>query len=1249
MKKKFGIIISALLILVMLVGGLVACEKPKTEKGKDAKPAETETIDAGAALGEVFDAWVKDNSFKGGDILGWDMGFDYSLEGASNINIDFKGGITKSDKKDIFELTIAEEKAGVNTPLVGIIVDKDALVITCGGVSYEIAEINLAGVDISLGTDAQFNTSLETIIGLLSMAGGLMDDGTGSVTTTKVGDTYTKEYNVGIDIWSAVSSLKGLLEDALGVDKTNTLMGVLKSVFENNIIKIQAEVTDLVWKETKKDKEDTIFYTYAFKGGKITPAGITAGLQQGEVAYHKVALTGLGVINTLPAVVVPTKTTPISLLKHQITGEFSMNSTDGIESTKVAKYTYKMNIEFDLDNIVPTIIKCINEKSADAIIDKIFSEQKGKIYFDIFHKCEAGCVPHLAGTDFDGSIFTLAYDPSEKAFNNTKVNVAAHLRAIIPADLFDSLGFGIVAGIMPEEYISFAIDPLVFTEISKAEKAAVKTSQNVASVAGDKNPIDISAVIKNILAGFTSKDGIVSIDFNSITDVLLTQLGLEQATVDLISKAIASLFPEIDTMSVNAVYANGAKLAPDFNGLTAYMAKNADVEKQFIYGQESFRVMLGDYSYAMTEKSVNINSGSVNIGNGSGKDLPMSYNELMSIPRNNSNAEDKSTVSATYKTFDGADVTADLMITDIIGLDPKKIGTPQTIKLVVSGADGSYLLNFLNGLAGMAGMIGVDLSFVRGISLPVDIIETEVTLTGVEKSEWTQKGIGTDANHIDTAKTYVSTDKLVVSQDYIITYVGGKTKTVRIDPNDVDKLFTEELIVEQVSTKDRAFKTFAPNTLTYVYGLDSKEIELKFDVATAIDKQSIKMYSGLPYTFGSELDNKATEAKLVQNAATSKAIFDAFVKANPENASYTKAATKNAFTLTIKTAGTYCLTIVGEGKDSIEYTIEVLQTTSEKVFEGTNTIDTKHVVYNYESIAIGLKKTETFNHGGIEKTVITSGFVVTNNGSPATAEVDYVIDEDGIVTFKTVGEYIFTYTENEVDYFVYFSNLVNVIEINYKINNPTGDSSENPLIDQQLDKPYIKIEISETRTSGNNSVVKCLASDPNLSLYQNNVELVKGKDYTPYSTSSYYFFISGAIELRYSVDGEVKITQYFKIIPRTIDSIENKTTDTDITAPEAARVGTKEILGFKSKVYYTEEDGVKKSYMSFTHEEAIPVVTYKDGTKAVEGVDYTYNNNRLHKDGGYIIFLKSGNFKAEITFDGIKDEVMNYHRYFAVK
>ena len=413
MKKKLGIVVSILLVMVMLVGTLLACTKPKTEKGKDAKPEASESIDAGAALTEIFDLWIENNSFKGGNTLGWDLGFDYTSEGKNGIGIDFKGGITNADNNDAFELSVVQTIAGKTSPMFSVIFNKDAAYLETADVSVKLPELKLGDVVLGAGEPAKVNKTLSTVIGLLGMAGGLLDDGAGTVTTTKVGETYTREYNVGLDVWGAVGALRGLLEGALGKDLTNTIFTVVQALFENNTIKLKAVVTGLVWEETKKEKEDTIFYTYEMVGGNLDVNSVNVGLQIGKTAYHNVAITGLGVISEIPAITVPADCVEKSILKHQIVGEFKMNSA----TTNVATYTYQLNVEFDASNIFKTIQECVLAKSPTPLINKIFKDQKGKIYMNIDHTCaETGCVDHAEGK-FDGSLFTIAYDSATAAFD----------------------------------------------------------------------------------------------------------------------------------------------------------------------------------------------------------------------------------------------------------------------------------------------------------------------------------------------------------------------------------------------------------------------------------------------------------------------------------------------------------------------------------------------------------------------------------------------------------------------------------------------------------------------------------------------------------------------------------------------------------------------------------------------------------------------------------------------------------------
>ena len=925
MKKKLGIVVSILLVMVMLVGTLLACTKPKEEIGKGKKPEATESIDAGSALTEIFGLWIENNSFKGGNTLGWDLGFDYTSEGKNGIGIDFKGGITNEDNNDAFELSVVKTIADKTSPLLSVIFNKDAAYLKTANVSLKLPELKLGDVVLGTGEASKINGTLSTVMGLLSLAGSMLDDHAGTVTTTENGGVYTKEYNVGLDIYGGLSDLREMLEKAIGKDLTETIFTVVQALFENNTIKFKAVVTGLVWEETTKEKDDKIFYTYEMTGGNLDVNSINAGLQIGKTAYHNVAITGLGVIGEVPAIAVPTDFVEKSILKHQIVGEFKMNSA----TTNVATYAYQLNVEFDASNILKTIQECVLANSPTPLVNKIFKDQKGKIYMNIDHTCaDTGCVDHAEGK-FDGSLFTIAYDSATAAFDNNRVHVAVHAGALLPAELFKKIGQPALAKYIPDEYLSISVDPVVFSDAHDARKPKAAKKSNTANVstsvqAEEVAPIDFGAIVSEIFGAITNPKGILTIDYKTIYNVVINKLGLTEAVKKDISEVLELLFPEVEVMTLNAVYTNGASLDTEFNGKDMFMTKKGDVKKTFIVGDaKAFAPMKGVYSFVMQDKSVVINSGSIqNAGNVSGvsAEFPVSYEEYLGMGRKNTALKDVSTVTANYIDINKANVTEVMTIMEVIGLDKTIIGIPQTVSLVVAGNSGTSMFAFFNHIADAvkAEGLSINLDFLKGLAIPTAIVKTDVTLTAVEKAEWSQAGIGSDAKHIDVAKTYSAKDTLVVEHSFTINYKGGATKVIsNIEPVNVDLLFA----AEDETTKERNIKFFVSNKMYFIYGMFVKTYDLKIDTKSAISQEAVSIAAGGSHVFASEIPNTATGQNLIQHTVLSKNIYDKFVAANPDNASV--AFANGSYTLTIKNAGVYTLALTGAGYDSIVYTITV--------------------------------------------------------------------------------------------------------------------------------------------------------------------------------------------------------------------------------------------------------------------------------------------------------------------------------------
>ena len=1234
-----------MLVLVMLIGTLVACKEPeKTEHGKGSVPVGGESS-ASIALPEIIGLWIEANSFGGEDILAWDMDFGYVQGENSNLSITFKGAITKNDNEDFFELSVVDNKsASEDKTVLGVIIDNDALYLSFSGSTMKLPELSISSLAIAAGTEEDFNSTLTTILDLIGVVAGLADDGTSTVAITKGADgKYTKEYNLSIDIWAFLEDLElqdllsKLLKDENGVPQVelaNQIVDAIAGVLEGNVVKINATVTDMTLEEKFDEEEEDIYYYYKLVGGKVSPSSISVGLKDSEGKMHDIAISGLEIISTMPTLTVPTENVQeISILKHQITGNFTMkNNTpaEGVTNTVVSDYTYSINVEFSADDIIGTIAKCIVDKSADPLIEQLFRNQDGKLFIDVYHTCVPGCVNHLSADDFEGSILTIAYDPAEEAFNNNSVYVSAHLKAIIPDSIFAAVGLPAelteAISLAIPDMISFIIDPLLFYDMENGSTSAATQSSLVEE--GEKTPIDIGKLITDVIATITTPNGFVEIDFTAIKEVLFGALELDEATKTMIDGIMDSIFPDVTTLSINAVYANGAQLPEDFNGMTEFMKLNENTTKKFAtlpFGLGKMTPMTGEYNYTNVIDANNIKITSDILYNADGVQNPITHAEFMALLSAKDDTSSKARVKATYVGTDGKTYNSDFRIIGVKGLNPKIINEPQTVNLVLSRGSGASVFTLLDILGGILGESVPAVAFLNNIFMPEAMVQTTVTLRDLQSEVWSQAGIGSDDNHIDSAKEYTHNDEIVTQFNFTRTFSGGVTEVYTANPtNDIFNTMNAD-------TKTSTFKVYADATLNYSAknGKYTHEVAINFDEASVVSTEAINdKYTKDEIRFTKDILNNATNKYLTLTEANAKSIMDAFLITYPDVAEYAIEKEGNSFkavVLTFKKTGEYNLTINGTAGDSIVYTITINENViADTIYDGDTLVNEPKTAYLNVPIAIGLIQTDIYSSGLKIDTIITEFTSIkkgVNLEEDAVLGEDYTINaETGEVTFLIANSYAFNLKVGEATYTVHFNAEKDVITTTYDGANESTDP-----ITAYTDAFGYSVSSIITKVDSCNT-----ADDVRTIIAEGYVVTLGGgtavldTNYTISASGELKFKSAGNYIFSYTVDADTYLVHYTVIADEVATTVVTGNETTNVAVG-----GNATVVITSTITYLSGETSVEKSKSGTAFTVTGTVGT--ENTTPVAGTDYAFQK---YVGKNKITFKTAGTYTVSCTLNG---------------
>ena len=1141
MRKKLGIIVTVVLVLTMLLTTLIACSEDVVNKevsGKDDIVL-AGSISAGDILGDLFNSWLAESGYDAnnnanGD-MGWDMNFGFSEGANSDLAINFKGAITNNNNNDAFEIGIVDnKKQGDAKNIVGIVVNHEALYLTLAGEHYKMKEIGIDAFSSSLatGTADSINKVLDFVSMGLSALGMFTDSGSEFSATKQADGKYTMDYEARIDIWGGLGGILGMLEDFIPAGTVDTISSIIQGTFQDTIIVVTGALKDMELKETITETDSAIKYSYTFTGGVIVADNTVITVDSRDGKDYNIALEGVDLSEALPEINPPSSNVrDINILKHQFTGEFNVKVPDAIggDST-LATFTYNVNIELNEKNFIKSIGESIKAKSTTPLLRSIFEKgSTGKLLIDVMHTCGATCIDHMRDAT-DGVILTVAYDPDTvKGFGNGKIYIAADLQTIIPnlKDLVGEENIKYIKPLLPADYVSFIIDPMVFGEIedaknlNKTPKRSSRT-QSVSSTTETKTPtIDVVSILINLIGSFTTSStangGALEVNIDNILNNVVKKLNVDDATMKTINQILDLLFPGANKLSFSVNdYVNGedADFNKELDVKSEFLEKTPGVRKSFaVSGGTPVPIGAKDPVIAEGSKELNginpkISTSAVTLYDAEGKNTHVSYSEIMNLVLDGKSGT-SSTVRINYTDIDGTAQVASVPITGIVGLNPSIIGTPQTFKLILSKTNGDSFYPWLTNLTELMGgdfvrpiiegLIKTDLTpiieLINGIVLPEMMVDYTVTLSALESEKWSQDGIGADDKHFDANKTYKAGDSIVTKFKYTYTYT-DKTLAPKVydaEPNNLEYNFSGEA----AGTLDRKiimYKSFNVN-YSVLGGNIRQTLPLKFDTSSAHDKKEITMYTNENMNFNvsyfqnskTNSPNRFVKESFQGNFANSmKDIEGAACK---ENRDFTDIFIKSIDMYFTK-AGTYKLIIYDAGTrsaifnspvapadgSSIEYTINVYDNNVEEIsYAGMNDPADGSIkkVLNNENNAIGLTKQDVYRSGktgSVDK--ILEGFAVTkgaNFDEAATEGVDYTLDGLGYIKFLTVNKYRVSYTGNTTPqgnpktFSVHFDNKSEALKVVIEGAN-TVETAKEAYITESNAIGLIKVEKNELGT-----------------------------------------------------------------------------------------------------------------------------------------------------------------------------------------
>ena len=697
-----------------------------------------------------------------------------------------------------------------------------------------------------------------------------------------------------------------------------------------------------------------------------------------------------------------------------------MKNADGIV---VSNYTYTINMEFTAENLISTIIECVNTGSATPILNKMFMEQQGKLFIEVNHTCGEVCqTNHVNSKKMDGSVIAIAFSPED--FDNNRIYVSLDLQTIFnDSFLNDVVGVGLNS-LFPAYYTQFSFDFLEYMELVDMRANGVKpdsqATAGISAIADEQ--FSIGNLIGKIVSGLTVDQELqIEIDdIRAIVDSL--QSSLDEGTYWTILKAVNSLFQGVDKICLNGVYTNGANME-DMDILALYKRQNETTPKTFFDVDKpdenaNHKIIKGGLTGWDKDDAGNVKiyQGATNdlnstIYNTNGTYTTFSYGELMELVVDQDATNEKNTVVVQFNDIYGEAIVSRMNIIEIVGLDPTKFDEPQDVALVLSTGSaanksagiGSNINNLIGVLKGLSGLVK-DLAILNELRTPELVIKTQITIAEVEQVEWSQAAVSgiTETQIIDETKTYANGDEASDKCHIKVTFANGVVHEADVQANNSTNTIK--------NNKVTSWSSFTLNFSAFGY---TNEIKVNMDDELGIDNQTISLQmtgDSVTHTFSKSVKNNKINANMSLEEGETMAAIDAFATAN--GLSYETTSNFLGWTgakITFKKEGTYKLTLRGTNGASINFTFIVIT----KFVNEPNLYSGMTKVYNSK---IG-------DHSFTKKAIEDA--VALNTNANMVCEVGGTDSAPTLnITFNATGKYTLTFVNTKGQYVVANFNIV---------------------------------------------------------------------------------------------------------------------------------------------------------------------------------------------------------------------------------
>ena len=614
-----------------------------------------------------------------------------------DINFVLQGGISSNASvKEGLRLAIVNNFA--NKTIAEVISNSDGTFVYADGLNdkpLKINEIKFQGIGSIINETLGF--SVGDLAGLLKMPIiNLVNDAInmeGSCITVRPVLKEKNSYDVNYTFDFKLNSLiDGLMSFIPGSEE------IFESVkAELNDVSIYFDIKTAGNQREKVVKPAKGAPKYNYKGGKLTDMKIAAKVGTSEMTVN-CGVGGFKMLNSIPVISTPTEFIDFDnfILPSNLNGTFNLKDKNG---DILGKYEYTANFDFNKTQIFSSLIECAVKQSAMPIVNKMFKDESGKIYIEVKHICDNSCtINHLSNDS--RPLLTVAYDPN--SFGTNRVYFAFNIRGSVGADFAEKISEMINDGtlvsaqeildLLPKEDLIFSIDPS-----SYIKKAEVSSTDNI------------------ILPQIMAEDSSNTVAFAEIVNRIL-QADIFAEYKDTIAKVLDIVFPNVDSIDYTVVHTN--KHITDWD-IKAKFLEN----REFCYSEtdgikDIMAPINSKIDYTFNSQNIIKITTAQDIYNGDGTLKDLTAQDL--------NALIGASVEGKYVDMLNNQITENLTILDIVGLDIAQTQTTQTVYLVVGGSVNNNIYRFLDNINDLFGTEDKKLiDYIYPIS---GVIELEIKL-----------------------------------------------------------------------------------------------------------------------------------------------------------------------------------------------------------------------------------------------------------------------------------------------------------------------------------------------------------------------------------------------------------------------------------------------------------------------------------------------------------------------------------------